>query len=65
MLCIRLSNELFAQGINVQPIIYPGVPEGTARLRFFISAAHSEAHVRRTVEVCTAELERLRRELAS
>jgi 8-amino-7-oxononanoate synthase len=65
MLCLRLSNVLYSRGINVQPIIYPGVPVGTARLRFFISAAHTEEQIRRTVEACSEELERLRREFSS
>lgn len=39
---ISLSNRLFAEGINVQPIIYPAVEEKAARLRFFVSAMHSE-----------------------
>lgn len=38
----RLSAALLEQGINVQPIIYPAVPEKTARLRFFISCDHME-----------------------
>ena len=37
----KLANALFAQGINVQSIIYPGVDESSARLRFFVSALHS------------------------
>lgn len=49
---IALSNRLFDQGINVQPIIHPAVEEKSARLRFFLSAMHSEndiRHVCRTV----------------
>ena len=46
---VRLSAMLFQQGINVQPIIYPAVEERLARLRFFISSAHSEEQIRRTV----------------
>lgn len=37
------ANALWLRGVNVQPIQYPGVPERTARLRFFISAEHQEA----------------------
>ena len=43
---IALSNRLFEQGINVQPIIYPAVEEKSARLRFFLSAMHSEDDIR-------------------
>ena len=49
---ITLSNQLFDQGINVQPIIHPAVEEKSARLRFFLSAMHGEddiRHVCRTV----------------
>lgn len=45
----RLSQALFEQGINVQPILYPAVPESSARLRFFLSAAHEEAQIRATI----------------
>lgn len=43
----KLSNKLFERGINVQPIIYPAVEECAARLRFFLSAMHSEQDIRR------------------
>ncbi|SNR59791.1 8-amino-7-oxononanoate synthase [Methylobacillus rhizosphaerae] len=46
----KLSNKLFEAGINVQPIIYPGVEESAARLRFFVSAMHSEEHLQLTYE---------------
>jgi 8-amino-7-oxononanoate synthase len=36
----RASDRLLDFGINVQPIIYPAVPEQAARLRFFISSLH-------------------------
>ncbi len=38
----RLSNALFDQGVNVQPILYPAVEEKAARLRFFVSCLHTE-----------------------
>ena len=31
--------------ILVLPIIYPGVEEGKARLRFFVSATHTEEQI--------------------
>ena len=43
---ITMSNRLFEQGINVQPIIHPAVEEKSARLRFFLSAMHSEDDIR-------------------
>jgi 8-amino-7-oxononanoate synthase len=42
----RLSQALFRRGINVQPILYPAVAERAARLRFFLTADHTEEQVR-------------------
>jgi 8-amino-7-oxononanoate synthase len=53
----RLSSALFKRGINVQPILYPAVPEKLARLRFFISCEHSEADIREAVAAVRAELD--------
>ena len=52
----RLSNALFARGINAQPILYPAVPEKSARLRFFLSSLHTEAQVEETVAVLHEEM---------
>jgi 8-amino-7-oxononanoate synthase len=51
----RLAQALFQRGINVQPILYPAVPERAARLRFFLTAEHSEAQVREAVTVLLEE----------
>jgi 8-amino-7-oxononanoate synthase len=42
----RLAQALFERGINVQPILYPAVQENSARLRFFVSAMHTEDQLR-------------------
>lgn len=47
---VALSESLSAAGILVPAIRPPTVPEGTARLRISLSAAHSEADVRRLVD---------------
>ena len=47
----RLSGELFAQGLNVQPITFPAVPERAARLRFFVSSEHTEEQIDRAAEI--------------
>ncbi|ANK71348.1 MULTISPECIES: aminotransferase class I/II-fold pyridoxal phosphate-dependent enzyme [Ensifer] len=51
---VQLSNDLLAEGVNALPIIHPAVPEGLARLRFFITSDHTEEQIRRTVTL-TAE----------
>lgn len=56
---LLLSRRLFEKGINVQPILYPAVEEKAARLRFFITASHTEQQIRHTVETVAAELARI------
>jgi 8-amino-7-oxononanoate synthase len=51
----RTADALFKAGINVQPIIYPAVPERAARLRFFLSAAHEPGRLAHAVTT-TAEI---------
>lgn len=46
-----LSNHLFEAGINAQPIIYPAVEEQAARVRFFLSALHSDKDIDYTISV--------------
>jgi 8-amino-7-oxononanoate synthase len=41
ILAARAADWLFDRGVNVQPIIYPAVPEQAARLRFFHSSLHA------------------------
>ncbi|MCO6419857.1 aminotransferase class I/II-fold pyridoxal phosphate-dependent enzyme [Siccirubricoccus sp. KC 17139] len=50
VLAARMAAALFEAGINVQPILYPVVPERSARLRFFLSSEHSAADLDRAVE---------------
>lgn len=51
---MRVAASLAASGVNVQPIAFPVVPEGQARLRFFLSAEHSDQDIGRTVEALRA-----------
>ncbi len=50
-----LSQALFKRGIYVMPVSFPAVKEGTARLRFFISASHTEELVRKTLDAVVEE----------
>jgi 8-amino-7-oxononanoate synthase len=54
---VALSQRLFDRGVNVQPIIYPAIPERLARLRFFLSSEHSLKQIEAVVPVIAAELE--------
>ncbi|HJL40335.1 MAG TPA: aminotransferase class I/II-fold pyridoxal phosphate-dependent enzyme [Myxococcales bacterium LLY-WYZ-16_1] len=57
---LRLSEALAEQQINVQPIVYPAVEDDAARLRFFISALHSEAQLERTADAVRSCLDQIR-----
>jgi 8-amino-7-oxononanoate synthase len=56
---LRLSRALFDRGINVHPILPPAVPDRSARLRFFITANHTEAQLRVTADAVADELAKL------
>jgi 8-amino-7-oxononanoate synthase len=56
MRAAKVSAALFERGINVQPILYPAVPEKLARLRFFMSCEHSEDDIGAAVGALTEEL---------
>jgi glycine C-acetyltransferase len=47
---IRLSEKLLAKGVFVIGFGFPVVPEGAARLRVQMSAAHSDAQIDRALE---------------
>lgn len=55
----RLSAALLKRGINVQPILYPAVPEKSARLRFFMSCQHTQDELSHTVSVLADEIRKL------
>ena len=60
-LAMLLSQNLLARGIEVQPIVRPAVSATTARLRFFLTANHTEEQILETVPAVAQELEKLRR----
>lgn len=55
---LRLAEALFDEGISVNPILYPAVPEELARLRFFITCSHTPDQIRRTVTALEHQLRR-------
>jgi 8-amino-7-oxononanoate synthase len=60
-MAMALSHNLLARGIEVQPIVRPAVSASTARLRFFLTANHTEEQIRVAVPAVAQELEKLRR----
>jgi 8-amino-7-oxononanoate synthase len=56
---IMLADRLLGRGYNAFPIIPPGVPERSARLRFFISSEHTETEIDGAVAAIVEELESL------
>ena len=50
---------MLARGVNVQPILHPAVEESASRLRYFITACHSDRQIRYTVDAMVEELEKI------
>lgn len=55
LLALRLSEALYHNGINAQPILHPAVEEDATRLRFFMTSKHTPDQVRFTVETIARE----------
>ena len=47
---VSISNQLLDEGVLISAIRPPTVPEGTARLRITLSAAHTEQHIDRLLD---------------
>ena len=47
---LQLSEALFNDGINAQPILYPAVPEDETRVRIFMTSLHTKEQIRRSVD---------------
>ena len=57
LLAMKVANSLIANGINALPMIYPAVPKGQARIRFFLNARHTESMVDQAIETLIAVLD--------
>jgi 8-amino-7-oxononanoate synthase len=53
---VVLSHRLHDRGHNVVPIIFPGVAENQARLRFFLTSQHSAEQIDGVLDAAAAEL---------
>jgi 7-keto-8-aminopelargonate synthetase-like enzyme len=65
MRAMALSQSMFVRGVNVQPILHPAVEESAARLRYFITALHTEEQLRYTVDAMVEELGKIDAQLAA
>jgi 8-amino-7-oxononanoate synthase len=54
---LEVAEFLLARGVNAFPVLPPGVPEGSSRLRFFISAGHVAEQIEMAVAITVAGLE--------
>lgn len=59
------SQEVRDRGVLALPMIYPGVEEGKARLRFFISAMHTDEDLRDAVDAAAESLPVARQKAAA
>ncbi|WP_436527221.1 type I polyketide synthase [Actinoplanes sp. HUAS TT8] len=54
---LKLADALLKNGVSANPIMYPAVKEQLARLRFFITAEHSNEDIETTVDLCARFLD--------
>jgi 7-keto-8-aminopelargonate synthetase-like enzyme len=59
VLCLRLYQALLAAGISTQPVLYPAVPDGTARLRLFVTHSHTDDDLEKTADLIREKLSAL------
>jgi 8-amino-7-oxononanoate synthase len=62
---VMLSQRLLQRGINVQPVIHPAVPAKESRLRFFLTAMHTDDELAAAVAATAEELAQVRAHLQS
>jgi 8-amino-7-oxononanoate synthase len=56
---VILCQQLSKRGINVQPVLYPAVPAKSSRLRFFLTAMHTEEQIESTLQALVEELAKI------
>ncbi|MGW7363448.1 type I polyketide synthase [Streptomyces sp. NPDC054841] len=56
---LQLAQALQQDGISVNPILHPAVPEEMTRLRFFVTCDHTPEQIRHTVTTLDHHLRRL------
>ncbi|MFL9872548.1 aminotransferase class I/II-fold pyridoxal phosphate-dependent enzyme [Paraburkholderia megapolitana] len=49
--CVNVYHKLLQHHINVQPILYPAVPENKSRLRFFVNYGHTRQDIDKALEL--------------
>jgi 8-amino-7-oxononanoate synthase len=52
---LLLADRMRRRGVNVQPIVYPAVPDAAARLRFFLNTSHTDAQIDEAVVILAQE----------
>lgn len=62
---VMLSQRLLERGINVQPVMHPAVPPRASRLRFFLTAKHTDTEIAAAIEATAEELDAVRRNMRS
>ncbi|MEM6383172.1 MAG: aminotransferase class I/II-fold pyridoxal phosphate-dependent enzyme [Pseudomonadota bacterium] len=56
---VGLTDRLLKLGINAFPVLPPGVPEKSARLRFFLTCEHTSEEINRALDCIASELNAL------
>lgn len=59
-IAVQFSQEIRAAGIYAQAFTYPVVPQGKARIRCIVSAAHSQEELATALDVCKTAGQKLR-----
>lgn len=57
---VMLSQRLLERGINVLPVTYPAVPAKESRLRFFLTATHTDDELAAAIDATAEELGQVR-----